>query len=73
VSAAGWSWRCEDAGGAVIDIPAGEGFASRGDAESWLGEHWPSIAALGARRAQLIGGSTAIGRLVALPDPAPPP
>lgn len=69
MNAVTWSWRYEDARGSVLEDPASEVFTSRGDAESWLGEHWPSLAAAGVRRAQLLSGATAIGRPVALRDP----
>lgn len=64
-----WTWRYQDAGGAELDEPTSESFASRGDAESWLGEHWPSIAARGARRAQLLNGVTPVGRSLTLREP----
>lgn len=67
-----WSWRYEDAHGAVVQEPGGEVFLSRGDAESWLGEHWPAVAAAGVRRAQLLSGSSAIGRPIALRETVDP-
>jgi len=64
-----WSWRYADAdGGAVPDPVGAEPFASRGDAESWLGENWRSLAAAGVRSAQLMSSATAVGRLIALPE-----
>ena len=40
-----WAWRLEKADGTAAssgDVPK-EAFGSQGDAESWLGEHWPAL------------------------------
>jgi hypothetical protein len=45
-----WWWRLEDAAGAEVSVAgdlAGQRFASRADAESWVGETWSDLAAEG--------------------------
>jgi hypothetical protein len=45
-----WWWRLEDADGGEVSIGgdlAGQRFASQADAESWVGEVWPELAAEG--------------------------
>lgn len=45
-----WTWRLEDASGAVVDVPAeyaDRRFSSQADAESWVGEIWSDLAAAG--------------------------
>ena len=45
-----WSWRLENAAGAEVEIAgehADQRFASQADAESWVGEIWGELAALG--------------------------
>ncbi|MEY9213110.1 hypothetical protein NI17_002380 [Thermobifida halotolerans] len=51
-----WSWRYETADGTVLDGSAlpDELFASRGDAESWLGETWRELRDAGAERVTLL-------------------
>ncbi len=61
-----WTWRYEDAAGRVPADPVSEVFASRADAESWIGENWPEVAALGVARAQLLGDGAPVGRLLPL-------
>jgi hypothetical protein len=53
-----WSWRYEDARGRAVDVeePAGELFASQGDAETWLGEHWRELRESGAAQVVLLNG-----------------
>lgn len=56
-----WSWRYERADGTVLsgeDFP-GELFASRGDAESWLGEHWRVLRDRGTERVTLLNEGAA--------------
>lgn len=51
-----WSWRYEKADGTVLsgeDLPDTL-FPSRGDAESWLGEHWRTLRESGAERVVLL-------------------
>jgi hypothetical protein len=40
-----WTWQLEKADGTVISARdlAKEPFMSQGDAESWLGEHYPAL------------------------------
>jgi len=61
-----WTWCYEDAAGASLDVSRSEVFTSRGDAESWLGEHWDDLAESGARRAQLMCAGAPVGRAVTL-------
>ncbi|HYF74016.1 MAG TPA: hypothetical protein VD864_14395 [Nocardioides sp.] len=45
-----WWWRLENAAGEEVAVGgdlAGERFASQADAESWVGEVWPDLAAEG--------------------------
>lgn len=45
-----WWWRLENAAGEEVGVGpdlAGERFASQADAESWVGEVWPDLAAEG--------------------------
>ncbi|MBD8869852.1 hypothetical protein [Nocardioides donggukensis] len=45
-----WTWRLEDSAGRPVEITgelSGATFASQADAESWVGEVWSDLAALG--------------------------
>ena len=45
-----WLWRLEDATGAEVVVEgelADQRFASQADAESWIGEIWSELAAVG--------------------------
>lgn len=45
-----WWWRLVDAAGEEVEVPpqhAGRRFASQADAESWVGEIWSDLAAVG--------------------------
>lgn len=44
-----WWWRLEDAAGAEVaaDEFAGQRFLSQADAESWVGEIWADLVAVG--------------------------
>lgn len=45
-----WHWRLEDAAGTEVTVTgdlADQLFASQADAESWVGEIWADLAALG--------------------------
>lgn len=55
-----WSWRYEDAAGAVV-APAGsapeqEPFPSQADAESWVGEFWRELLEAGVAQVTLLQG-----------------
>lgn len=56
-----WTWRFEDASARPMSVPLSDTFASRADAESWIGEHWPEVAAQGVAQAQLLGGGAPVG------------
>lgn len=52
-----WAWRFADGEGAAVavrDDLAAERFATRSDAESWMGEVWGDLAADGAVTATLV-------------------
>jgi hypothetical protein len=40
-----WTWQLEKADGTIVPArdQLNESFSSQGDAESWLGEHWPGL------------------------------
>jgi hypothetical protein len=57
-----WTWRFLDHDGAVLGQPPSEAFASRADAESWIGENWPRLADDGVAAAQLLGAGSPVGR-----------
>ncbi|WP_265444131.1 hypothetical protein [Flexivirga meconopsidis] len=42
----GWTWSYEDTGGAQLSAPqlVTTAFPTQNDAESWLGEHWRTLA-----------------------------
>ena len=45
-----WHWRLEDASGTEVEVDgdlAGQRFASQADAESWVGESFTELAAVG--------------------------
>lgn len=64
-----WTWRLDDAQGHPMQEPTAEVFTSRGDAESWIGEKWPALAAQGVRRAQMLSGDVPFGRPLLLKQP----
>lgn len=52
-----WSWRLEKVDGRVVQGPADlpeETFTTQADAESWIGEHWRALAAVGVEQATLL-------------------
>jgi hypothetical protein len=49
-----WTWRSEDAAGAVLDVPLSDVFTSQSDAESWIGEFWPDLSAQGVAAVSLL-------------------
>jgi hypothetical protein len=56
-----YSWRLEDASGAVVEQPGDVvSFSSQSDAESWLGEVWRELVEVGAVQVSLVDD----GRLV---------
>lgn len=57
-----WNWRYETADGRILDdesLPT-EPFPSRGDAESWLGEHWRELQEAGAEKVTLLEEATTV-------------
>jgi hypothetical protein len=52
-----WWWRFEDASGGEVKVSnehAGRRFASQADAESWVGEIWSELAAVGVDAVTLL-------------------
>lgn len=52
-----WTWRLEKADGRVVPSPSEvpeETFTTQSDAESWIGEHWRTLAAAGVDQATLL-------------------
>jgi len=50
-----WTWQLEKEDGTVIsarELPK-ETFSSQGDAENWIGEHWPSLLKAGVDQVTL--------------------
>jgi len=65
-----WGWLFVDQAGAAVALAAvaeaagDAAFASQGDAETWLGEHWKVLAAAGVAAATLVeDGREAYGPL----------
>ena len=54
-----WTWRYEKADGAVMSGASLQDaiFASQGDAESWLGENWRALLAVGVDQVTLLDDS----------------
>jgi hypothetical protein len=50
-----WTWQLEKEDGTAAgrDLPK-ETFSSQGDAESWLGEHWPGLLKAGVDQVTLV-------------------
>jgi hypothetical protein len=59
-----WTWQFEKEDGTVVaarGLPK-ETFASQGDAESWIGEHWRSLLEAGVDQVTLLAdGDTEYG------------
>ena len=55
-----WSWRYQDAQGQDLPAPpevaSEESFATKGDAESWLGETWRDLLVAGVEQVVLVEG-----------------
>jgi hypothetical protein len=51
-----WTWQLESAAGAPVVVRelAKESWPSQGEAESWLGEHWPSLLKAGVDQVTLL-------------------
>lgn|GEM_PF-884952 len=55
-----WAWELAGAGGAVLDRPLSPVFATRFDAEEWLGMHWRTLRDQGVRTAVLRNDGTTV-------------
>lgn len=55
-----WSWRYQDAQGQDLPrapgVASAEAFATKGDAESWLGETWRDLLEAGVEQVVLVEG-----------------
>jgi hypothetical protein len=49
-----WSWRHLDAAGGELPVEEARDFPTQGDAETWLGEHWRTLAADGVAAVELL-------------------
>lgn len=49
-----WAWVLHDAGGA--DLRRSEDFASKDEAEAWMGAHWSELLDEGAETVTLVEG-----------------
>lgn len=49
-----WTWRLQDSQGRGDETS--EAFPSQGDAESWVGEHWPALLERGVEAVTLLEG-----------------
>jgi hypothetical protein len=66
-----WTWRLEDASGAVIDgsdAPACPTQSSQADAESWLGEHFRELADAGVAQVTLLDAGSEVYGPMSLAD-----
>jgi hypothetical protein len=66
VSRPAWDWDLLDAHDQVVDRPVSPAFASRFDAESWLGESWRQLAEQGVAAARLAHHGEPVGPVVPL-------
>ena len=66
-----WTWRLEDASGAVIDpgeASVSPAHASQADAESWLGEHFRELAEAGVAQVTLLDADSEVYGPMSLAD-----
>ena len=66
-----WTWQLEKTDGTVITARdlAKETWISQGDAESWLGEHWPGLLKSGVDQVTLLeDGRVEYGPMSLHPD-----
>jgi hypothetical protein len=69
----GWTWRYERTDGSVVDT-APEGapasFPAQADAESWIGESWPSLLEAGVDAVSLLEDERVVYGPMSLHPPA---
>jgi hypothetical protein len=63
-----WTWRLEDADGAVLESPAVPPQSSQADAESWLGEQWRDLRVAGVARVTLLEAGAEVYGPMSLSD-----
>jgi hypothetical protein len=66
-----WTWRYEDASGAVVegaDTPANPTHPSQADAESWLGENFRELAEAGIAQVTLLDAGSEVYGPMSLAD-----
>lgn len=61
-----WEWTLYDDAGDRLAEPVTPVFTNQFDAETWLGEHWRSLANAGAATAQVLSGGHAAAAPVTL-------
>lgn len=49
-----WTWRLEDADGALADPPRSQAFPTQSDAETWIGESWQALLDSGVEQVVLL-------------------
>ena len=68
-----WTWRYERTDGSIVD-PAPEGapasFPAQADAESWIGESWPSLLDAGVDAVSLLEDERVVYGPMSLQPPA---
>jgi hypothetical protein len=68
-----WTWRYERTDGGVVgEVPEGTpaSFPAQGDAESWIGEFWPSLLAAGVDAVSLLEDERVVYGPMSLHPPA---
>jgi hypothetical protein len=69
----GWAWRYERTDGSVVDAApdgAPTSFPAQGDAESWIGESWPSLLEAGVDAVSLLEDERVVYGPMSLHPPA---
>ena len=69
----GWTWRYERTDGTVVDVvPEGTpaSFPAQADAESWVGEFWPSLLEVGVDAVSLLEDERVVYGPMSLHPPA---
>ncbi|MHB1614800.1 MAG: hypothetical protein ACYCXA_04475 [Actinomycetes bacterium] len=57
----GWTWRFETSQGEVVEVAeVPEGFPTQSDAETWIGEGWSDLLAVGVDQVVLLEDGVAV-------------